>query len=82
MNVSKDIREFFLTKKLMSSTDTLEDSESLLEKGVIDSVIIQEVIAFVEKKYGIVVDDDDMIPENFDSFSAIENYVNDKQNAV
>ena len=82
MDINKDLRDFFLRKKLIKKTDIVENSDSLLEKGIIDSVIIQEVIDFIEEKYGIAVDEDDMMPENFDSLIAIENYVHEKQNGV
>ena len=80
MAINDDLRDFFLNKELIKKPEDIENSESLLEKGIIDSVVIQDVIDFIEEKYGITVDDDDMMPENFDSLTAIENYVNEKRN--
>ena len=51
------------------------DEDSLLERGIIDSVAMVDLIAFLEKTYGITISDDDMTPENFDSVDAIARYV-------
>ena len=39
---------------------------------------MQELITYIETTYHIKVDEDEMMPENFDSLIAIQNYVNEK----
>lgn len=53
----------------------LSDRDSLLEAGIIDSVMMLDLIAYLEKAHGISVGEDDMVPENFDSIEAIARYV-------
>lgn len=48
---------------------------SLLDMGLVDSTGILEVILFLEETFGITVDDDDVVPENFDSISSLTAYV-------
>jgi acyl carrier protein len=47
----------------------------LLNSGLIDSLGILEVVTFVEKEFGIVVSDDDLLPENFGSIENLTRYV-------
>ena len=55
------------------------DDESLLRKGVFDSLGVMEVIGFIEDKWRIEVPPDDIIEENFGTVSGIARYVTTKQ---
>ena len=63
----------FVTAEIIrgSSGDDLDPELSLLEEGILDSLGLQQLITFVEQKYGISIDDDDLMPENFESVNAI-----------
>ncbi len=78
MDIIRDVIQFFIEQKFVEKDDVLEVSESLLERGTIDSLAIRELIAFIESRYNIKVDEDDMFPENFDSLVAIRDYVTRK----
>ena len=52
---------------------------SLLQAGILDSVVMIDLIAFLEGRYGIVIHEDDMVPENFESIDAIAAYVTARQ---
>lgn len=78
MDVIKKVKDFLYDENFTQKFQTLGNSDSLLENGIIDSVKMLELIAFLEKQYGIKVNDDDLYPENFDTFLAIENYVKNK----
>lgn len=56
--------------------------ESLIEAGVIDSTGVLELVAFLEERFGIAVDDADIEPENLDSLAAIARYVEQKGGAA
>jgi acyl carrier protein len=53
----------------------LDDNDSLLGSGIIDSMGVMEVIAFIETEFGIEVGDDDVTEENLGTIRAISNYV-------
>jgi acyl carrier protein len=80
MDIMSDVRNFLYDENFKEEFKSLDENESLLEKGIIDSVKMIELISFLEEKYGIKVDDDDLYPENFDTIAAIENYVKNKLN--
>jgi acyl carrier protein len=48
---------------------------SFLDHGIVDSVNILELVLFVEEKYDISVEDDEITPQNFDSVSKLARYV-------
>lgn len=77
-----EIRNFLSVHRLLDGTNHVADDESLLEAGVIDSAAMVDLIAFLEKQYQIQIDEDDMIPENFDSIDAMARYVETKRGAA
>ena len=54
---------------------TLKDDVSLERSHVVDSVKMLELILFVEETFGFSVDNDEAVPENFDTVDNIVQYV-------
>jgi acyl carrier protein len=73
-----EIIDFVITNFLFGQTIDLEPNDSLLERGVIDSTGVLELVAFLEERYAIKVEDNEVIPQNLDSIESISNYVNRK----
>jgi acyl carrier protein len=51
---------------------------SLVESGIIDSLGIMKLVDFLEKELGIRVEDEDLLPENFETVDAIANLLTAK----
>ncbi|MGB5688421.1 MAG: acyl carrier protein [Woeseiaceae bacterium] len=49
--------------------------ESLLDRGIVDSTGMLEIIMFIEDELGVQVADEEMIPENLDSVNRIAAFV-------
>jgi len=82
MSIEQQVREYILENLLFSSDNaTLANDDSLLEKGIIDSTGVLELIFFLEQQFGIKVHDAELIPENFDSLNNIVQFVQKKQTA-
>lgn len=77
--MKEEIRDYLLANRATDGAVDFGDQESLLESGVIDSMAMVDLITHLEKTYSISVDEDDMVPENFDSVDAITAYVTSKQ---
>jgi acyl carrier protein len=76
MSTEDKIRGYILENFLFtSSADAFADSDSFLERGIIDSTGVLELIFFVEEQFGIKVADKDMVPDNFDSVNNIARFV-------
>lgn len=70
------LRRFFAENfPLGGDVDVLGRDDSLLEAGIIDSTGVLELIGFVETTYDIVVPDEDLLPENFDSIANVLHYL-------
>ncbi len=72
------VREFIAENFLFRADAEIDNDQSLLESGVIDSTGVLEVIAFLETTFGIVVADEEIVPENLDSISSMTRYLASK----
>ena len=82
MTVQDEIKRFILQNFLFTSDEAaVASSESLMEKGVVDSTGILELIMHLEEQYGIKVQDEEMLPANLDSIERIAAFVERKRAA-
>ncbi len=63
-------------------TPPITDADSFLEKGIVDSTGVLEVINFIQEGFGVEVLDPEILPENLDSISNIVSYVSRKNPAM
>ena len=74
------VRNFILENYLFTDdTSALGPDESLLDRGIVDSTGMLEIIMFIEDELGVTVEDDEMIPENLDSVNRIAAFVSKKR---
>jgi len=82
MEVKSELRRFIVENFLFGNTESpLGDDDSFMQKGILDSTGILEVVSFIEEKFGIAVDDQDLVPENLDSINNISAFVSRKSGA-
>lgn len=79
-DTSKEIREFVVQTFPLAKKRQVKDSDALLESGMLDSQGVLEVVSFIEKEFSIVVDDDELVGENFQSIAQIAALVERKLN--
>jgi acyl carrier protein len=56
------------------------DGLSLVDSGIVDSLGIFQLIAFLEDTFAIRVGDEEITPENFETIEAIERLVETRVN--
>jgi acyl carrier protein len=79
MSIAQGIRTFIATELSWDgSPEDLTDDYALLEKEVVDSLGIFKIISFLETEYDIEIDDDELVPENFESIAKIAGLVSAK----
>jgi len=79
MTTTEAIRHLLIDGLIYSgSPSDLNDDFPLVEKHVIDSLGMMKLISLIEQEFGLKVDDDDVLPENFGSISAIAGFVESK----
>lgn len=72
MSVESRIRDYILENYLFTNEQSmLNSNDSFLQKNILDSTGMLEVIYFLEDEFGIKVQDDEMVPENLDSVNRI-----------
>ena len=57
----------------------LDNDDSLMGEGVVDSMGVAEMLYFLEEEFGVVVADEDVTEENLGTINAIAGYVLDKR---
>ena len=78
--IKSRVRVFVQENFLYAMPDfELGDDDRLLERGVIDSMGVAEMIAFVETEFGISTSDDEVSEANYGSLTAIAGFVASKQ---
>jgi acyl carrier protein len=78
--IDRDIRSFLIARFLSGSADRLRDDGSLLG-DVIDSTGVIELVMYLQERFAITVDDEDVIPSNLDSVNSLVAFVVRKQMA-
>jgi acyl carrier protein len=71
----------FIAENLLFSVDGFPDADddSFLKEGIIDSLGVMDLVAFVGKSFGITVAPEEVTPANFDSVSKLADYIDRKQ---
>lgn len=80
MSYIGEVKAFVIENFLFGESDKLKENMSFLESGIIDSTGILELIGFLEGKYGIAIEDEEIIPENLDGLSKINTFLEHKLN--
>jgi acyl carrier protein len=79
--VKQELRDYIVDTFLFGDTEIeFNDNDSFIEKGIINSTAILEVITFLEEKYGVKIEDDEILPENLDSLDNISSFIGKKVN--
>jgi acyl carrier protein len=78
--VTEILRNFVVQNFLFGDlTRPLGDDDSFLEKGIVDSTGILEMVGFLEKELGLKVQDEEIVPDHFDSIARLARYIHRKQ---
>ena len=78
-SVATEIRDLIVRElQWNGSPDDLTDDYPLLDGSVLDSLDILKLVAFLEEKYSIDVDDKELVPEHFETISNISHFVESK----
>ena len=78
--ISARIKKFLVQQ--FPATKNVGNEDPLLKNGLIDSLGILEVVTFLEKEFGIVVSDEELLPDNFESVRSLSAFVQQKTNGT
>ena len=74
--VKNVIVDYLKANSFMDRDAQLGDSDSLTQKGIIDSIGLLELMDYISEKYSIEIPEEMLTPENFDSLQGITNMIN------
>ena len=80
--ISDSIRNFVISHFPLARKRGVTDSDLLLETGVLDSLGILDVVQFIETEFGLHIEDDELLPENFQSIQNLSEFVQKKRGAA
>lgn len=80
MSITRAVKEFIVTEYIPGTPiEEIPSSYDLLDTGVVDSLGLLRLIAWVEEQYGIAVDDVEVSPQDFRSVDAIREFIEKAQ---
>lgn len=75
-DVGAEIKQFILTEVAAElNLECLEDNEPLIESGIVDSLGVLKIMAFLEESFGLDLSSDQVKLENFKDIDTIRNLV-------
>lgn len=78
-NIKSSLRTFLTESVLpLARIDAFADDESFLEKGILDSTGVLELVGHIEQRYAIRVEADEITPDNLDSMNKLAAYISRK----
>jgi acyl carrier protein len=81
MEIAEQVKDFILNKILIGASDGgLDPEESFLQRGILNSTGVLELVGFLEERFKITCKDEEITPENLDSLNAVAAYVQRKLN--
>jgi acyl carrier protein len=79
MTIVEQVERFFLTEVAGDfDKKSLTPDTDLLEQGILDSLGVLKLVIFLEQTFGIQVEDEDVVPENFQTLNIIAKFVQEK----
>jgi len=78
MDVLGTVRTYVVENFLFGDDSRIGPETEFLENGILDSTGVLELVGFLEEKFGIRVEDDELVPENMNSLEKITLYISKK----
>jgi acyl carrier protein len=78
MSYIDTVRAFVIENFLFGDDKQLKEDTSFLGRSIIDSTGVLELVSFIEQTYNVIIEDDELIPENLDSLSKIDMFLRAK----
>ena len=69
------ITEYIKKEIVRNEKASISENEDLLSSGVLDSLGILQLVAYIQDTFGIEVPDKDVVYENFHSIKSLNDYL-------
>jgi len=76
----RELRQYVIDNFLFGQGGSeLKNDDSFMERGIVDSTGVLELVAFLEEQFQVKVEDEDLIPANLDSINNLLRYLENQQ---
>ena len=81
-NIKSELKDFIIRTYLKRKDASLGDDASFLGEGIIDSIGVIELVAFLQRRYKIKVLVPEIIPANLDTLNNLGRFITKKLAAL
>jgi acyl carrier protein len=81
VEVEQKLKHFIASELMYAEDDDLSSDEPLLGSGIVDSLGIMRLVSYIEEEFGVVVPEEDLVPEHFQTVTRLATFVERLQNA-
>jgi acyl carrier protein len=81
-SLNQELRTFIIDNFLFGDASgrfTFSDEDSFQGRGIVDSTGILELVCHLQERYAIVIEDEELVPDNLDSVSRVARFVERKR---
>lgn len=83
MTKNKELKKFLMNvSDVEIKSSAIGDDENLIDLGIVDSMVILRLLAYMEEKYGILCSEDELNEENFATIENMNKLIEHKLNAL
>lgn len=80
MDIKKLIREFLIEELRENGFyEGVRDDQSLIDAGIIDSLGVLKLLAFLDETFGVIPSEEELNPENLSSINNLCDFVERKK---
>jgi acyl carrier protein len=79
MTTSSILLDYVKKELAVGSKRNIQMDDDLLSAGIIDSLGVLQLVAFIEEQFNIQMPDEDVVLENFQSVNSLANYLDNFQ---
>ncbi len=80
--IEQQLRQFVIDNFAFGlEGEALANDDSLLDQGIVDSTGVLELVAFLEERFGIKVQDHELVAANLDSINGLVQFLERKLQA-
>jgi len=76
MEIEELTKEIYIyVKKEMNNSNDFDMDTKIVEEGIVDSMAILTLVSFLEGKYGVEINFEEITPDNFETVGAIAKFM-------
>ncbi len=83
MDIQNSIKQFIVEEIMFGGRDAqLDPDQPLIASGILDSLGLLRLIAFIEENLGIAINDGEVAPDNFQTLNTMSAFLTKKKEAA